>query len=129
MLLIGGLAVIAHGLSRPTKDADVWLERFDSAEQCDLMLTKFDTGRDQDLADITFLEQQVRSSLGSQLETAAPAEARALLDRYADHAVLARALRNPHEEVRAMALALVREFAEGGDPFAIDILRERGEWK
>lgn len=31
-LLIGGLAVIAHGLSRGTKDADIWLEPMASAE-------------------------------------------------------------------------------------------------
>lgn len=31
-LLLGGLAVIAHGLSRGTKDADIWLEPTDSAE-------------------------------------------------------------------------------------------------
>jgi hypothetical protein len=26
VVVIGGLAVIGHGLSRPTKDADIWLE-------------------------------------------------------------------------------------------------------
>ncbi len=31
-ILIGGLAVIAHGLSRGTKDADIWLEPMASAE-------------------------------------------------------------------------------------------------
>jgi hypothetical protein len=30
VLVIGGLAVIAHGLNRPTMDADVWLEPLDS---------------------------------------------------------------------------------------------------
>lgn len=212
VLLLGGLATIAHGLSRATKDADVWLEPlatpsqwaaalsgvmahfpqttlarllgwetispdqlaeaiddigmiriqglevpldvfripnallpddFDEVWQralpteqglrlpdpLDLIVTKLDTGRDQDLKDVFFLEQQVRSSFGDQLETAAPAEARALLDRYADHVVLARALKNPHEEVRVLALELVREFAESGDPFSIDILHERGEGK
>jgi len=29
-LVIGGLAVIAHGFNRPTKDADVWLEPMDT---------------------------------------------------------------------------------------------------
>jgi hypothetical protein len=32
VILLGGLAVIAHGLSRATKDADVWLEPLDSPE-------------------------------------------------------------------------------------------------
>jgi len=31
VLLLGGLAVIAHGLSRATKDADVWLDPLDSS--------------------------------------------------------------------------------------------------
>jgi hypothetical protein len=36
-VLIGGLAVIAHGLSRGTKDADIWLEPMEEAE--DWLLT------------------------------------------------------------------------------------------
>lgn len=32
VILLGGLAVIAHGLSRATKDADVWLEPMESPE-------------------------------------------------------------------------------------------------
>jgi hypothetical protein len=32
VLLLGGLAVIAHGLSRATKDADVWLDPLPSPE-------------------------------------------------------------------------------------------------
>ncbi len=32
IVLLGGLAVIHHGLSRPTKDAGVWLEPMDSAQ-------------------------------------------------------------------------------------------------
>ena len=33
VLLLGGLAVIAHGLSRATKDADVWLEPMSSSDE------------------------------------------------------------------------------------------------
>ena len=32
VLVIGGLAVIAHGYNRPTKDADIWLEPMESPE-------------------------------------------------------------------------------------------------
>ena len=32
VVVIGGLAVIAHGFNRPTKDADVWLDPMESAE-------------------------------------------------------------------------------------------------
>jgi hypothetical protein len=33
VIVIGGLAVIAHGFNRPTKDVDVWLEPMDSPER------------------------------------------------------------------------------------------------
>lgn len=33
VLLLGGMAIIAHGLSRPTKDSDIWLEPFSSADE------------------------------------------------------------------------------------------------
>ncbi len=39
VILIGGLAVIAHGYNRPTKDADIWLEPFDSPESWSNALT------------------------------------------------------------------------------------------
>ena len=32
-VVLGGLAVIAHGLSRPTKDGDAWLDPLDSPER------------------------------------------------------------------------------------------------
>lgn len=33
VLLLGGMAIIAHGLTRPTKDSDIWLEPFGSPEE------------------------------------------------------------------------------------------------
>ncbi len=39
VLLLGGLAVIAHGLSRATKDADIWLEPMASADEWAGVLT------------------------------------------------------------------------------------------
>ncbi|MDP1591176.1 MAG: hypothetical protein Q8M07_25705 [Prosthecobacter sp.] len=33
VLLLGGMAIIAHGLSRPTKDSDIWLEPFATVEE------------------------------------------------------------------------------------------------
>ena len=33
VIVIGGLAIIAHGLSRPTKDVAIWLEPMESASQ------------------------------------------------------------------------------------------------
>lgn len=40
VVLLGGLAVIGHGLDRGTKDADIWMEPMDSAEEwLDFLLT------------------------------------------------------------------------------------------
>lgn len=40
VLVLGGMAVIAHGLSRPTKDTDIWLDPMASAETwVDVLIT------------------------------------------------------------------------------------------
>ncbi len=204
-VVIGGLAVIAHGLSRPTKDGDAWLDPLDSpgawagrlrdtllefpetglwslAERCvarsedleeiatidgvvrvtglvadldlfyrpnglelsdfdgvwgrasvwaeavrvadalDLIVTKDETGRDQDRLDIAFLEAKLRTDLGSRLKTATRTEAEAIFARYADHVVATRALENPDPAVQALAREILEGFAAQGDPFARDAL-------
>ncbi|MCW1921452.1 hypothetical protein OKA05_02740 [Luteolibacter arcticus] len=205
---IGGLAVVAHGLDRKTKDADIWLEPMINAgswsraieEECDrfgdlllqrlpgwvpvrgtalaegveetgmirisgldcpldvfrkpneveleafdgffergrkrsdglilphpldLIETKLNTGRDQDLRDIQFLEDKVRAEYRAILPSATITEARYLLDRYSEWQVLQAALQNPSPEVRELATTHLREFAEAGDPFSLAILEGR----
>jgi hypothetical protein len=80
VLMIGGLAVIAHGLSRATKDADIWLEPLDN-------------------------------------------EALTIFERYADHITCGAALQNPDLSVRELGLNLLKEWAEKGDPFAVEVLK------
>lgn len=41
VLLLGGMAIIAHGLSRPTKDSDIWLEPLASADEWASKLATF----------------------------------------------------------------------------------------
>lgn len=208
VLEIGGLAIIAHGLSRKTKDADIWLDPMADArvwshsleEECrrfgdlaihrlpgwvavqgdalveaveetglvrisgldcpldvfrkpnevelaafdafharglkradgivlphplDLIETKLNTGRDQDLRDIQFLEDKVRAEYRAKLPTATLDEALALLDRYSEWQVLQAALENPSLEVRELAMSHLREFAAAGDPFSLAILEGR----
>lgn len=205
VVLIGGLAVIAHGLSRPTKDGDAWLDPLDSAEswaavvratlaefpglrlwslaerrdlapdelaeavaidgvirvcglnadldlfrkpnnlECedfsvvweqaqpwaeevrviepqDLILTKENTGRDQDMRDIGFLEDKIRADFGARLATASVEEARALFARYSDHVVCERALANPDSAVQALAREVLEELAAQGDWYSRDVL-------
>lgn len=204
-VLLGGLAVIAHGYSRPTKDGDAWLEPLESPEawaaalcatlaefsglrlwslaerrdlrldelaaaiasdgvirvcglsadldlfrkpnilECedfdaiwehaeswadgvrvmdavDLILTKENTGREQDMQDIGFLEGKIHTDFGARLAGASLEEARALFARYADHVVCERALANPDAAVRSLARRVLDELAAQGDWFSRDVL-------
>jgi hypothetical protein len=208
LLVLGGLAVIAHGLARSTRDADVWLEPFtgldewtevlrnvlaaypdaspydlrnrratppdnigdvvardgvvriagldraldifhrphnmapedfqtvwDRAalkmentrvpEDIDLLVTKEETSRPQDVADVAFLEQKIRTRLSDVLKTCSVQEAEAIFQRYADHATCAAALHNSDTGVQALAVKILREFADTGDPFAERLLQEQ----
>lgn len=206
VMLVGGLAVIAHGLERKTKDVDIWLEpltdtaawagviagvldelrtgRFWSLQrndvllpeevaadvtatgavrvtgfdrevdvfrkpnelsvmdfdrvwslssafddgvrlphEVDILVTKLNTGRDRDEADVHFLEARVRRRFSERLSVCGLEEARSLLDRYVDPRVLEAALTNPKGEVRAHAVALLEQLEADGDPYSRDILR------
>lgn len=205
VLLLGGMAVIAHGLSRKTKDVDVWLEPMQSPEvwasslsgvagafptarfwslarhrnlsaqelaadaaefgvvrvagfdrdidvfrkpnefkleefepvwansklmedathltnAIDLLVTKANTGREQDWQDQLFLESLVKKRYRERLPVCNEAEARALLERFLDPEVLQFALDNSNAEVRELALRHLREFEAEGDPYSRDIL-------
>ena len=53
VLMIGGLAVIVHGLSRATKDADIWLEPLDTEEKwVDLVKTVLEIFQDLQAYDL-----------------------------------------------------------------------------
>lgn len=95
-------------------------------EDIDLLVTKLETGREKDQNDLLFLEAKIRGRIGAELERASLDEAHALFARYADHATCAAALKNPHPEVQALALETLKEFAEQGNPFARELLAERG---
>jgi len=210
ILLLGGLAVIAHGLSRSTKDADIWLEPFgdpsrwgsclvdalagwDGArfydlrahgladavevpsiverdgviritgfdrpldvfrhphnleladfddiwvrasplsggvrlpEDIDLLVTKEHTSRDQDAADVAFLESRIRTRLARALATCSLHEATNIFQRYLDHEICRAALGNPLADVKNLARAMLEGLAHEGDPFASEILKTNEE--
>jgi len=211
VLLLGGLAVIAHGLSRTTEDADVWLDSMlplevwmDVLQEClaeeeefyfwdllrkgrvtkeqlpsviqdlgvvriggldryvdvfykpneletddfeaaweaseshigklrlldetFLIVTKENSGRDRDRIDIGFLESKLRERYHERLIVCPREEAVALFSRYLDHTTCQAALTNPDPAVQELGLAGLRELAEGGNPFAIEALKKRGEF-
>jgi hypothetical protein len=208
VVILGGVAVIAHGYSRHTKDADIWLEPLCSAEDwanvvwlvcqefegttvhrlpgwtevsaleigvaveetgmirihglncpldifrrpnefdelafdevadrarrnsdgsllpspLDLIQSKLDTGRDQDLKDIQHLESVVRAEYKTRLPLATLEEAQKMLGRYSEWQVLVAALENPASEVRELAMTHLREFAAAGDPFSLALIEGR----
>ena len=207
VMLLGGLAVIAHGLERKTRDVDIWLEpladvRVWAAElvavvtsfpggrilslqrnevllpeevaadvmatgvvrvtgfdrdvdvfrkpnelsvtdfdrvwslsskfedgvrlphEADILVTKLNTGRDRDAADMQFLEARVRRRFSERLPVCGLDEARALLGRYMDPSVLEAALRNKDASVRDHAVSLLEQFEADGDPYSRDILQK-----
>jgi hypothetical protein len=91
----------------------------------DLIVTKSLTKRSKDLQDLAFLESITREEYFAKLPTATFLEAEFMLDRFAEWQVLEAALTNPSPEVQALATGILKEFAEGGDPFSKDILANR----
>lgn len=207
ILLLGGMAVIAHGLARVTKDIDIWLEPFatpgewsdvvqdilaalpgtqtydlrnqivvkhseivklaerDSViriigldrpldifrvphnlevndfdavwerakmqissmrvpDEIDLLVTKEETDRPHDIADISFLEDKVRRYLSDVLKTCSYDDAKNIFARYADHETCRASLKNTDSNVRDLGLNLLQEWAKSGDPFALEILKK-----
>ncbi|MFT7173734.1 MAG: hypothetical protein ACI9NQ_001959 [Paracoccaceae bacterium] len=208
VVMIGGLAVIAHGLSRATKDVDVWLDptpgvekwlssiqsliapperivtlpgwkgldstdllenvenvgmvrvegldmplglffrpnglRVDEFERVwsdatsiedgtmlpsllDLLCTKEETNRKRDFTDASFLIGMAREQQGKKLSSAQSTdEAKSLMDAFFDHSVLAQGLENPLPKIREVIWREVENLAIDGDPFAKEMLEERG---
>ncbi len=208
VVMIGGLAVIAHGLSRPTKDVDVWLDPTKGAQSwlssiknvitkdekivtlpgwkelepsevvenveavgmvrvegldmpldlffrpnglrvdefdrvwadssamsdgtklptlLDLLCTKEETNRKRDFTDASFLLGLAREQQGGKLANAGSAEeALSLMDEFFDHSVLEDGLANPLPEVREVIWREVKHLAADEDPFAKELLEERG---
>lgn len=208
VLVIGGLAVIAHGFNRPTKDADIWLEPLGSSSEwadalfqvcshfprltlhslpgwrqvegseiaeaaegigmvrilgldcpldvfrqpnefpaesfdevfdrssphadgtrlpdpLDLIITKLNTGRDQDRYDSQHLESVIRERYRKLLPSASLEEVKQLFGRFLDWEVCQVALAHPAREVRNYALECLRDMATEGDPFSQALLDER----
>ena len=206
VLMLGGLAVIGHGLSRSTYDSDVWLdpglpvdewcravramtegqshldivsmgnwetvseqdfsavilrdgvvritgvnqpmdifrkpnqlepEEFDEVwtrsviledgtrlpDPIDLLVSKQETGRDKDRADIIFLEGKIEADYLERLPRASADEAARMLGRFLTPRVAEAALSHPDQGVGRLARQFLHELAEEGDPYAAEILR------
>jgi hypothetical protein len=90
----------------------------------DLLVSKQETGRDKDVADIVFLETKIQSDYLQRLPHASAEEAICMLGRFLTPRVAEAALTHPVAEVRDLGRKFLRELAEEGDPFAAEILRK-----
>jgi hypothetical protein len=129
VIVIGGLAVITHGLQRPTKKADIWLDSMETPAESfaeilsrcsqnadgtwqpnpiDLAIGKDLTYLKKDGHDIRFLESKGRNRWIKLLPTATGTEAEALLERFVDWQTCKAALRNPNATVQEMTLGFLR---------------------
>jgi hypothetical protein len=91
-------------------------------DEVDLLVTKESTAREQDAADIAFLENRIRNRLIPLMRDCDANTASALFARYADHEVCKAALENRDREVRDQATAMLRELSLAGDVVASGIL-------
>lgn len=144
VIVIGGLAVIAHGCKRPTNYAGIWLDSMETPAESfaeilsrcshhadgtwrpdpiDLAISKDLTYLQKDAHDIRFLESKGQSRWIKLLPTATGTGAEALLERFVDWQTCEAALRNSKATVQEMALGLLRAFAAQGDPFSQAIPR------
>lgn len=206
VLTLGGLAVIATGLSRNTYDADIWVEPFASPDEwsdrlapmlyaagtaqpvaigswekigrgnlagvigrdgvirvdglerpldifrdpnqlpmedfdaiwdraqplddgtrlpdpIDLLVSKQETGRDKDRADIIFLEGKIEADYLERLPRVPAEEAARMLGRFLTPRVAEAALSHSDQGVGQLARKFLHELAEEGDPYAAEILR------
>lgn len=91
----------------------------------DLILTKMETGRPHDEADIRFLERKVESNYRSAIRTCSIDEARALLDRFATPDIVAFAARDAqNSDVRLFGEHLLSDMVKEGDPYARELMSE-----
>lgn len=92
-------------------------------DEIDLMLTKLDTGRAHDEADVRFLERKATTSYRERLTGATYEEAIRLLDRFATPEVLASAAVEARDaRVRERAETLLTAMATAGDPYALEFV-------
>ena len=102
--------------------SEITLNNIKVADEIDLLLTKEGTGRSVDIADIAFLESKIRKKMTAIMPSSSFEAASEILSRYYDYEVCRSALNNPDKRVVDLALQLLKQSADDGDPFAEEIL-------
>jgi hypothetical protein len=120
VILLGGLAVIAHGLSRRTDDSDIWQDPVSSlAEWCENLNRVLAETPGAGLFDVSRRSLITIPELPQTIDDAGMVRVTGL-DRYLD------IFYQPNQldlEDFEPGLAGLRELADGGNPFAIAALK------
>jgi hypothetical protein len=93
----------------------------------DLLVSKQETGRDKDRADIIFLEGKIEADYLARLPAASVPEAEAMLARFLTPRIAEQAMDHTHPAVQDLGRGFLNELAAEGDPFAAEILRRRSD--
>jgi len=90
----------------------------------DLIIRKQDTNRPHDLEDVHFLFAKVEAELINSLPSASFEFIQAKFERFRSADTAFVATTNPDERVQKLGISILRELAQGGDPFAQERLRQ-----
>jgi len=127
-LLLGGVAVIVHGLNRSTKDLELWIDPNPTpekwAEPIEAVLKAHPELLASYLDDVHFLFAKVEAELLKSLPTASFEFIQAKFERFRSADTAFVATTNPDERVQKLGISILRELAQGGDPFAQERLRQ-----
>ena len=88
----------------------------------DLIVTKYQTGRDHDQSDIAFLQSKIEKVYEQRLKTCYPEEANELFERFLLPESAAFAAKHAENDaVRKLGLEVLARLSADGDPFAIEL--------
>lgn len=94
-------------------------------DEIDLVVTKMDTGRIHDEADIRFLHDKIEKAYMRQIRTCSVDEAAKLFERFADPDIAAFAATDAEDQaVSALGLDILNELSNDGNPYATQLMED-----
>ena len=91
-------------------------------DEIDLIVTKMDTGRPHDEADMRFLQLKVESAYRQRIRSCSPSEAAKLFERFSTPDIAAFAATEAEDRaVRALGLQILDDLCAAGDHYAMQL--------
>jgi|GEM_PF-6262074 len=104
----------------------IWVaEKLKMLDAIDLVVTKMDTGRGHDEADIRFLETKIEADYRAQLDIYSLEDVRLFFQRFVTPEIAAFTAKNACDAgIRAFAEDTLNDMRSAGDPYAEELARE-----